>query len=1295
MSDTPSSSREPPLPSTNPTRPPGQTNESNSAPTSEPSTGEGQAGNQAVMGLQEDGSYKIQLGNGIHIAASLFNRREADLENANLRIPGVRFKSFRKNGGRRPGGRLTAELTLPKVEENQFRINIDSEGAVQSIRNAGNIDLDFPALNNPRITNLAFTEEKQLAGSLNIRTNSLKPRGSRMEISGEGEVSISNGNFSGQFTANMTYPDLATGRFTVRFSESGAVSGDGQVDLTHSLLDGVTATLALENNNLTTQVSIPVSQLDPGVPGLSFTSGTVNLNAENRDISGGLESVTFNYRDFAQGSVSASISRDRLTGSGTFSSTLSSLADVSGTIGYRNNQFSGSITISSDDFPETLPIQSGSITGTVDDEGRLSFDGSMVATLGPVGEGTFSASMDAEGNTSIAAEVDLNIPGLQGARFRVALVNGELEGEGDVPINTEIMQGVSGNVHIEYKNNLWSGETQFSFEADDGKLSGQLTVGVEQNEEGGLNVYGSGELTMQLSDNITGTVGAEVDREGQVTLNMRIDVSPLELFPERRVERELFRYSQNIPLWAILVAVIRMRAGVRAGIGPGQFRDISVTGTYTIGDPEGPDLEFTGELFIPAFAEAYVAFGAGLGLDVVLGSLTGGIEGVATAGIYGAVSVRPLLEYDNGDWTISGTATLAAGARFKLGLNAWAEVEALWVTVWENTWNLAEKTWNIGPNLAVQFQLERYVLGSGATPEISMDNGDLPGVDGMIQDAMPKDDPAPAGGRQAMQQQRGEWRGRRQGEGQPQSPPAEQQDRASRPPQADPQAEPPVQVPQRSSRRRRQPPPNAAGGQTPTNNNRASTPSGGGGRAQGNPANNPNRRSAPGAPSAGGASQTSGTSRTTGQGQSTGDANRRTPTDPTVPANEVPNSDQPRHPANITLRMLDEPPVTVPRTAEQKRADLNAAKRVLELAMAQSAGYDQLDDYYARIQRRFRLTSIGLVARGQGYQANLTINPSINITLRTPASGTGIAGKTTSIEYASGTLSGDDVGLRMTATWLGPDHPVGSDSTSGKQPTLMGKLETDPGQNNNQKYIRGHLLNAQLGGPAHGRNLFPITAEANELHKNVVENRVKNWVNSRRLWVFYEVNVKPGTRKLNANDKRQNYVNSTFECHAYQRYMDGDTKGEEIKANIHSRYRVPNAPASTPTFDRDDNYDITRNLEAGGTRGSSTVVAPTARPEDLAATIVDVGGSGPVFLEPGLARGIQGRVNAGVSYAAIKTKLLEFSGIRDATANAIIAAARAGPGGYTGADKGLVTRFNTIYLNDPAYFNRRIGTLRP
>ena len=63
--------------------------------------------------------------------------------------------------------------------------------------------------------------------------------------------------------------------------------------------------------------------------------------------------------------------------------------------------------------------------------------------------------------------------------------------------------------------------------------------------------------------------------------------------------------------------------------------------------------------------------------------------------------------------------------------------------------------------------------------------------------------------------------------------------------------------------------------------------------------------------------------------------------------------------------------------------------------------------------------------------------------------------------------------------------PIGSDtsSTSALAP-LMAYLKYEFGSH---KFLKGHLLNHDMGGPAWAVNLFPITYRANSEHKNHVE----------------------------------------------------------------------------------------------------------------------------------------------------------------------------------------------------------------
>jgi hypothetical protein len=325
-------------------------------------------------------------------------------------------------------------------------------------------------------------------------------------------------------------------------------------------------------------------------------------------------------------------------------------------------------------------------------------------------------------------------------------------------------------------------------------FSGEVELLLNQDEKGKLGISGSGDITARLTDWLTGKVHIEVLPDATTRIAGQLKADDIELFPEKKADKELFNISQNIPLWLILVAVIRLRGGVRAGVGPGKLRGITAEGEFSTVPGEEPKFKIHGELFIPAYAEAYIAFGAGLGLDVVIGSLTGGIEAVGTAGIYGAVSVIPEIAYEGGNYSITGTATLAAGAKLKLGLQAWAEVEALWITVWSNEWKLAEWVWDVGPELALQAQM-KYVFGKPEPPTLDFKTSDIDSKR-LIQDAMPKDGPKGSGAREALKNT-AEWKGKLKEQKKDASkiPPAlaEQQKKTPKPKEAPPK--PPKKAP--------------------------------------------------------------------------------------------------------------------------------------------------------------------------------------------------------------------------------------------------------------------------------------------------------------------------------------------------------------------------------------------------------------------------------------------------------------------------------------------------------------------
>lgn len=159
----------------------------------------------------------------------------------------------------------------------------------------------------------------------------------------------------------------------------------------------------------------------------------------------------------------------------------------------------------------------------------------------------------------------------------------------------------------------------------------------------------------------------------------------------------------------------------------------------------------------------------------------------------------------------------------------------------------------------------------------------------------------------------------------------------------------------------------------------------------------------------------------------------------------------------------------------------------------------------------------------------------------------------TTAEWTEGSLGGDVVGTKMKVENLHSGNVdkgelVGS-GPSGQE-TLMEKLPTNPSLGSQYKYIRGHLLNHNIGGPGEPFNLYPITANANSKHLQYVERGVKKWVLSEGKSADYTVKV-TGVDTTHVNDgSKSGYVNATFSCDA------SSNSGDSIQEDITSEYGV-------------------------------------------------------------------------------------------------------------------------------------------
>lgn len=157
-----------------------------------------------------------------------------------------------------------------------------------------------------------------------------------------------------------------------------------------------------------------------------------------------------------------------------------------------------------------------------------------------------------------------------------------------------------------------------------------------------------------------------------------------------------------------------------------------------------------------------------------------------------------------------------------------------------------------------------------------------------------------------------------------------------------------------------------------------------------------------------------------------------------------------------------------------------------------------------------------------------------------------------------------EVGGTMTAN-LDPTEPIkGGDADSNFQKDMYDSLKHywNPGS---KSWVRGHLLNANLGGPNVAPNLFPITGHANGDHLNYVENHVKQWVIDGRH-VTYSITATQNSGTVNVGTA-QGVPNAEGSFLCYAETTDNDTKE---KKSIHRQINSIPVKRNSPGGDSAD-----------------------------------------------------------------------------------------------------------------------------
>lgn len=433
-----------------------------------------------------------------------------------------------------------------------------------------------------------------------------------------------------------------------------------------------------------------------------------------------------------------------VSGSFDFDPALFKGANARITVGYASDKLSGSGTIKIDDG-QIKGIKSASLEVTIEDD-VWTADGTVEPKVPGVSEGSLSMTFDPNGGFEITGRLTLgkDIPRLKSGHLEATLKKegGEdyiLSGKGSAELD---IPGVTAGLTAEYRDGLFKAEVRAGYER--GLAKGSITVGatnmpVDENDAPAgdpgetLSIYGSGTVTVRFTPWLEGTAGIIVKPDGQIEVKGEVRLpKSVELFPEKKIEKELLSIGVDIPIVGIAVAGQRVgiflniggNLSARASIGPGTLEDVAVEVIYNPEDEASARVTGAARFVVPAEAGLRLAIRGSIGAGIPIVSAQAGLELGGELGIEAEASAGATVEWTPATGiSMEANVSVIGQPKFTFDVTGFVEVTAdLFLTevdLYSKRWQLAAVEY--GSNLQVGARLKVQVENNEFKP-ISLDD---------------------------------------------------------------------------------------------------------------------------------------------------------------------------------------------------------------------------------------------------------------------------------------------------------------------------------------------------------------------------------------------------------------------------------------------------------------------------------------------------------------------------------------------------------------------------------------------
>lgn len=490
-------------------------------------------------------------------------------------------------------------------------------------------------------------------------------------------------------TVAFTYPYLSPGTLTLRTTPQGLV-GRGTIRPSIALLSRVQINVDFDRDGLRGSVDIPKDRL--ALPPFRVTDAALALNiAPSLSAQG---RIAFVLGTFMSGQLDAGVDATGLYARGQVEAHVPGLDSATGQLEYRPaTGLSGAVVVHA--------TRAGGLVrgGEVRVElARGDWTASGALDLMLPGDNPAQLSVRRSGARIVyGGRARLTVPGLRPVDVDLTYDGEHLNGSART---TFTLLGANGTLDLRYRDGHFSGTGGIDIQR--GKFAGHIDATLDEHG----NISGRGTGRYEIRPGLVGTVGIEYGANHQLRVSGELRFPPYRFLEPRGDRRTLFeRNLPSIPLFAIplgignigVVAVIGGGLAVHYQFGPGEIRDMVIRAALNPLDEDmNAEIAAEARLVIPAEAGLELSVRAGIGLELAIANVTGGITVTGGVLLRGGLDAAARLSYARGLLTFDARAAITVAPVLTLRIEADIQVDASVAGHWRWPYELASYSYNPG-----------------------------------------------------------------------------------------------------------------------------------------------------------------------------------------------------------------------------------------------------------------------------------------------------------------------------------------------------------------------------------------------------------------------------------------------------------------------------------------------------------------------------------------------------------------------------------------------------------------------